>query len=104
MVQLKFGFMFSGVTTVLTLTTLRQSVRDELPTVEYSTALDVFLFVSFGFVLAALVEYIIIHFYNLSRRKVLLFNSGISNYESKKLTLYFFRQGVQKLKRGLTSL
>uniref|UniRef100_A0A914WZB8 Uncharacterized protein n=1 Tax=Plectus sambesii TaxID=2011161 RepID=A0A914WZB8_9BILA len=56
-----------GVTTVLTLTTLRLGVRDELPVVDYSTAMDIFLIVSFCFVLAALVEYIIIHYSNLQR-------------------------------------
>ncbi len=58
------------MTTVLTLTTLRLGVREELPVVDYSTALDIFLIVSFCFVLAALVEYIIIHYSNLQRVRV----------------------------------
>lgn len=58
-----------GVTAVLTLTTLRVGVSDELPPVDYATALDVYFISSYAFCSAALLEYIIIHFSQLRARE-----------------------------------
>ena len=49
--------IFSGITTLLTTTTITITVRTGLPKVSYSTALDIFLLMCFSFVFAALVEY-----------------------------------------------
>ena len=49
-----------GITTVLAVTTLLFGIQASLPRVGYVKAIDVFLFGSFVFVFAALVEYAII--------------------------------------------
>lgn len=49
-----------GITTVLAITTLLFGIQASLPRVGYVKAIDVFLFGSFVFVFAALVEYAII--------------------------------------------
>ena len=47
----------SGITTLLTTSTIGITVREGIPKVSYSTALDVYLLMCFSFVFAALVEY-----------------------------------------------
>ncbi len=46
-----------GITTVLTITTLANSIRATLPPVSYSKSIDYYLLACFLFVFAALVEY-----------------------------------------------
>ena len=46
-----------GVTTVLTMTTLSNSVNAALPKVSYMKSIDIYLFVCFFMVFGALIEY-----------------------------------------------
>lgn len=71
---------------MLTLCTLRAGA--ELPDSEYSNALDVFLLVSFGFVLSALVEYIVLHFAHFSHyRKLVRLKTFILFYINQKMNI-----------------
>ena len=46
----------AGVTTVLTMTFLGLEARTDLPKVPYTTALDLFLWLSYGFIFATIIE------------------------------------------------
>ena len=46
-----------GVTTVLTMTTLINSVNAALPKISYMKSIDIYLFVCFFMVFGALIEY-----------------------------------------------
>ncbi|KAK1161185.1 gamma-aminobutyric acid receptor subunit gamma-2 [Acipenser oxyrinchus oxyrinchus] len=59
---------FTGITTVLTMTTLSTIARKSLPKVSYVTAMDLFVSVCFLFVFAALIEYGTLHYF-ISNRK-----------------------------------
>jgi hypothetical protein len=48
--------LFSGITTVLTMTFLGLEARTDLPKVGYPTALDFFVFLSFGFIFATIIQ------------------------------------------------
>lgn len=61
-------YLFSGITTVLTMTTLSTIARKSLPKVSYVTAMDLFVSVCFIFVFSALVEYGTLHYF-VSNRK-----------------------------------
>lgn len=52
-----------GVTTVLTMTFLGLEARATLPKVPYPTALDYFIFLSFGFIFATIVQFAVVHYY-----------------------------------------
>lgn len=56
----------SGITTVLTMTTLSTVARTSLPRVSYVTAMDLFVTVCFLFVFAALMEYATLNYYSYS--------------------------------------
>lgn len=55
--------MFSGITTVLTMTTLSISARHSLPKVSYATAMDWFIAVCFAFVFSALIEFAAVNYF-----------------------------------------
>ena len=59
----KFGTihicLLLGVTTVLTMTFLGLEARTDLPRVAYSTALDLFVWISFGFIFFTIIEVIL---------------------------------------------
>lgn len=59
----------SGITTVLTMTTLSTVARTSLPRVSYVTAMDLFVTVCFLFVFAALMEYATLNYYSYSVRR-----------------------------------
>lgn len=59
----------SGITTVLTMTTLSSVARTSLPRVSYVTAMDLFVTVCFLFVFAALMEYATLNYYSNSARR-----------------------------------
>lgn len=59
----------SGITTVLTMTTLSSVARTSLPRVSYVTAMDLFVTVCFLFVFAALMEYAMLNYYSSSSRR-----------------------------------
>lgn len=52
-----------GITTVLTMTFLGLEARTDLPKVSYPTALDFFVFLSFGFIFATILQFAIVHYY-----------------------------------------
>ena len=52
-----------GTTTVLTMTFLGIDNRQDLPKVAYSTALDIFVAVSFVFVLTTIIQFAAVHFF-----------------------------------------
>lgn len=56
-------FSPSGITTVLTMTTLSISARQSLPKVAYATAMDWFIAVCFAFVASALVEFAAVNYF-----------------------------------------
>lgn len=55
--------MSSGVTTVLTMTTLSISARNSLPKVAYATAMDWFMAVCYAFVFSALIEFATVNYF-----------------------------------------
>ncbi|EPY73065.1 gamma-aminobutyric acid receptor subunit alpha-4 isoform 2 [Camelus ferus] len=61
----------TGITTVLTMTTLSISARHSLPKVSYATAMDWFIAVCFAFVFSALIEFAAVNYFtNLQTQKV----------------------------------
>lgn len=56
-------FLSSGVTTVLTMTTLSISARNSLPKVAYATAMDWFIAVCYAFVFSALIEFATVNYF-----------------------------------------
>lgn len=59
---------FTGITTVLTMTTLSTISRKSLPKVSYVTAMDLFVSVCFIFTFAALMEYGTLHYFTSNRQ------------------------------------
>lgn len=53
----------TGVTTVLTMTTLSISARNSLPKVAYATAMDWFIAVCYAFVFSALIEFATVNYF-----------------------------------------
>lgn len=54
--------IFSGITTVLTMTTISTGVRSSLPRISYVKAIDIYLVMCFVFVFAALLEYAAVNY------------------------------------------
>ena len=52
-----------GITTVLTLSTLALDSRTDLPKVHYATALDWFIFTTFGYCMASLIQFAAVHYF-----------------------------------------
>lgn len=52
-----------GITTVLTLSTLAIDTRTDLPKVHYATALDWFIFITFGYCMASLIQFASVHYF-----------------------------------------
>ncbi|MPC41889.1 Gamma-aminobutyric acid receptor alpha-like [Portunus trituberculatus] len=53
----------TGITTVLTMTFLGLEARTDLPKVSYSTALDLFVWLSYGFIFATIIEFAFVHLF-----------------------------------------
>ncbi|CAG2109427.1 unnamed protein product [Medioppia subpectinata] len=53
----------TGLTTVLTMTFLGLELRNDLPKVPYLTALDYFVYISFAFISATILEFGFVHFF-----------------------------------------
>lgn len=60
---LVFCCVSTGVTTVLTMTTLSISARNSLPKVAYATAMDWFIAVCYAFVFSALIEFATVNYF-----------------------------------------
>lgn len=58
----------SGITTVLTMTTISTGVRSSLPRISYVKAIDIYLVMCFIFVFAALLEYAVVNYTYWGRR------------------------------------
>lgn len=56
------SFRFTGITTVLTMTTISTGVRSSLPRISYVKAIDIYLVMCFVFVFAALLEYAAVNY------------------------------------------
>lgn len=104
MLQLNAFFFFSlfalsGITTVLTMTTLSSVARTSLPRVSYVTAMDLFVTVCFLFVFAALMEYATLNYYSYSiRRPSYMEPQRLVSLASKvKLLFYGFQLGLNTL-------
>lgn len=54
--------IFTGITTVLTMTTISNGVRSSLPRISYIKAIDIYLVMCFVFVFAALLEYAAVNY------------------------------------------
>ena len=54
--------LFTGITTVLTMTTISNGVRSSLPRISYVKAIDIYLVMCFVFVFAALLEYAAVNY------------------------------------------
>ncbi|XP_056645522.1 gamma-aminobutyric acid receptor alpha-like isoform X1 [Diorhabda sublineata] len=52
-----------GITTVLTMTFLGLEARTNLPKVPYPTALDFFVFLSFSFIFATIIQFAVVHYF-----------------------------------------
>ena len=61
----------TGVTTVLTMTTLMMGARTSLPNANcFIKAIDVYLGICFTFIFGALVEYACAHFYTMQHQTI----------------------------------
>lgn len=69
LLTISVALSFSGITTVLTMTTLSTVARNSLPRVSYVTAMDLFVTVCFLFVFAAMIEYAMLNYYSYSIRR-----------------------------------
>ena len=56
-------FIITGITAVLTLSTIALDSRRDLPKVHYATALDWFIICSFGYCIATLLEFAGVHYF-----------------------------------------
>ena len=63
------SYLYTGITTLLTICTIILTGRVGLPKVSYSTALDIFLLMCFTFVFAALVEYAGVNYFTKTLSK-----------------------------------
>ncbi|XP_072161193.1 gamma-aminobutyric acid receptor alpha-like isoform X2 [Bemisia tabaci] len=52
-----------GIMTMLTMTFLGLEARTDLPKVPYPTALDFFVFMSFGFIFATIIQFAVVHYF-----------------------------------------
>ena len=58
---LSVNVKYSGITTVLTMTFLGLEARKDLPEVPYPTALDIFLFISYVYIILTVVQFGVVH-------------------------------------------
>lgn len=71
-----------GITTVLTMTFLGLEARTDLPKVPYPTALDFFVFLSFAFIFATIIQFAVVHYFTKYGSGECYFSSDFSDTES----------------------
>ncbi|XP_060816717.1 gamma-aminobutyric acid receptor alpha-like isoform X1 [Bombus pascuorum] len=71
-----------GITTVLTMTFLGLEARTDLPKVPYPTALDFFVFLSFAFIFATIIQFAVVHYFTKYGSGECYFSSDLSESES----------------------
>ncbi|XP_015433452.1 PREDICTED: gamma-aminobutyric acid receptor alpha-like [Dufourea novaeangliae] len=71
-----------GITTVLTMTFLGLEARTDLPKVPYPTALDFFVFLSFAFIFATIIQFAVVHYFTKYGSGECYFRSDLSESES----------------------
>ncbi|XP_071638259.1 GABA-gated ion channel isoform X2 [Temnothorax longispinosus] len=71
-----------GITTVLTMTFLGLEARTDLPKVPYPTALDFFVFLSFAFIFATIIQFAVVHYFTKYGSGECYFISDLSDTES----------------------
>ncbi|RZC31990.1 GABA-gated ion channel [Asbolus verrucosus] len=71
-----------GITTVLTMTFLGLEARTDLPKVPYPTALDFFVFVSFSFIFATIIQFAVVHYFTKYGSGECYFSSDFSSDSS----------------------
>ncbi|XP_032787616.1 gamma-aminobutyric acid receptor alpha-like [Daphnia magna] len=79
-----------GITTVLTLSTLAMDTRTDLPKVHYATALDWFIFITFGYCMASIIQFASVHYFT----KI---GSG-ENYQTQEISVLHRR--LMEIKRS----
>ena len=86
--------LYSGVTTVLTMTTINTHLRETLPKIPYVKAIDVYLMGCFVFVFLALLEYAFVNYVFFGRgpaqqkkinERLNKVNNERTRYEEKRL-------------------
>lgn len=74
--------LFQGITTVLTMTFLGLEARTDLPKVPYPTALDFFVFLSFAFIFATIIQFAVVHYFTKYGSGECYFSSDLSESET----------------------
>lgn len=67
---------------MLTMTFLGLEARTDLPKVPYPTALDFFVFLSFGFIFATIIQFAVVHYFTKYGSGECYFSSDLSGSES----------------------
>ncbi|CAG2169299.1 unnamed protein product, partial [Oppiella nova] len=76
-----------GLTTVLTMTFMSLELRNDLPKVPYLTALDYFVYISFAFISATILEFGFVHFFTkIGIYSVVLFNANLFTQKSTHIS------------------
>ncbi|VEN58385.1 unnamed protein product [Callosobruchus maculatus] len=71
-----------GITTVLTMTFLGLEARTDLPKVPYPTALDFFVFLSFAFIFATIIQFAVVHYFTKYGSGECYFSSELNSESS----------------------
>ncbi|KDR19290.1 Gamma-aminobutyric acid receptor alpha-like [Zootermopsis nevadensis] len=77
-----------GITTVLTMTFLGLEARTDLPKVPYPTALDFFVFLSFAFIFATIIQFAVVHYFTKYGSGECYFSSDLSSDSSAFLNTF----------------
>ncbi|GLV35752.1 Glycine receptor [Carabus blaptoides fortunei] len=86
-----------GITTVLTMTFLGLEARTDLPKVPYPTALDFFVFLSFAFIFATIIQFAVVHYFTKYGSGECYFSTELSSDSSSEEEDW---KPVTELRRG----
>ena len=97
-----------GITTVLTMTFLGLEARTDLPKVSYPTALDYFVFLSFVFIFATILQFAFVHFYTKYHSGECYYNyyetSSESESEDNEAMTYFPQSSAMSTASHVSSM